>query len=83
MQPVSESPLTLSQTGPGFYVSAVQVFSKHCEKGRNCWQRAISPFPTVFSTLLETFLPFSLNSKLLSANPFIFEESKICHLGKG
>ena len=24
-------------------------------------QRAISPFPTVFSTLLENFLPFSLN----------------------
>ena len=28
--------LTLSQTSPGFYVSAVQVFSKHCEKRRNC-----------------------------------------------
>ena len=28
--------LTLSQTSPGFYVSAVQVFWKHCGKGRNC-----------------------------------------------
>ena len=28
--------LTLSQTSPGFYVSAVQVFWKHCEKRRNC-----------------------------------------------
>ena len=37
---------------------------------------AISPFPTVFSTLLEKFLPFSSTLKLLSA-------SKICRLGKG
>ena len=28
--------LTLSQTSPGFYVSAVQVFWKHCGKRRNC-----------------------------------------------
>ena len=28
--------LTLSQTSPGFYVSAVQVFRKHCGKRRNC-----------------------------------------------
>ena len=28
--------LTLSQTRPGFYVSAVQVFWKHCGKRRNC-----------------------------------------------
>ena len=28
--------LTLSQTSPGFYVSAVQVFWKHCGKKRNC-----------------------------------------------
>ena len=27
---------TLSQTSPGFYVSAVQVFRKHCGKRRNC-----------------------------------------------
>ena len=28
--------LTLSQTSPGFYASAVQVFRKHCGKRRNC-----------------------------------------------
>ena len=28
--------LTLSQTSPCFYVSAVQGFRKHCGKGRNC-----------------------------------------------
>ena len=75
--------LTLSQTSPGFYVSAVKVFWKHCGKRRNCSSRAISPFPTVFSTCLENFLPFSLHLKLLSANSFSLEESKICRLGKG
>ena len=39
-------------------------------------------FP-VFSTLLENFLPFSLNLKLSSANSFSLEEFKICRLGKG
>ena len=33
--------------------------------------------------LLENSLPFSLNLKLLSANSFWLEESKICRLGKG
>ena len=28
--------LTLSKTSPGFYVSAVQVFWKHCGKRKNC-----------------------------------------------
>ena len=28
--------LTLSQTSPGFYVSAVQSYLKHCGKRRNC-----------------------------------------------
>ena len=40
-------------------------------------------FPTVFSTLLENFLPFSSNLKLSSANSFSLEEYKICRLGKG
>ena len=75
--------LTLSQTTRGFYVSAVQVFRKHCGKRRNCSQQAISSFPSVFSTLLENFLPFSSNSKLSSANSLSLEESKICCLGKG
>ena len=32
---------------------------------------------------LKSFLPFSSNLKLSSANSFSLEESKICHLGKG
>ena len=78
--------LTLSQTSPGFYMSAVQVFLKHCGKRRNCRKRAISPFPTVFSTCLKSCLPFStklFNKKLLSANTFNLDRSKICCLGKG
>ena len=49
--------LTLSQTSPGFYVSAFQVFWKQYGKRKNCSKRAISPFPTVFSNRLENFLP--------------------------
>ena len=74
--------LTRYQTSPGFYVSAVYVFWKHSEKRRNCSKWAISPFPTGFSTRLESFLPFSSNLKLSSANSFSLEESKICCLGK-
>ena len=70
---------TLSQTSPGL----VQVCWKHCGKRRNCSSQAISPFPPVFSTRLESFLPFSRNVKLSSANSLSFEESKICRLGKG
>ena len=75
--------LTLSQTSPRFYLFTEQLFQKHCEKRRNCLWRAISPFPTVLSTRLETFLPFSSNLKLLSANSLHSEKPKICHLGNG
>ena len=75
--------LTLSQTSPGFYMSAVLVFWKHCGKRRNSSSRAISPFPTMFFTRLENFLPFLSNLKLSSAKSFSLEESKICCLGKG
>ena len=41
-----EAVLTLSETMPGFYMSAVHC-RKHCGKGRKCsW--AISPFSSVF-----------------------------------
>ena len=43
-------------------------------------KQAISPFPTVFSTHLDSFLPFLSNLKLLSTNSFSLEESKICRL---
>ena len=51
-------------------------------KRRNCSLRAISFFPTVFSTRLGNFSPFPSNLKLSSANSFSLEESKICCLGK-
>ena len=75
--------LTLSQTSPGFYMSALKVFRKHCGKRRNCSLQSISPFPTMFYTLFENFLPFSSNLKLWSANCFSLEVSKMCGLGKG
>ena len=71
-------PLTISQTSP-----AVQVFRKHSGKRRSCSLRAISPFPTVFSSHLENFLLFTSNSKLSSAMSFSFKESKFRRLGKG
>ena len=48
----------LSQTSPCFYVSALQVFRKLCGKRRNSSSRAISRFPTAFSTLLSNFFFF-------------------------
>ena len=73
--------LTLSKQALVFMCLQYMAW-KHCGKRRNCSWRAISPFPTVFSTHLENFLPFSSNLKLLSANTFSLEESKICRLGK-
>ena len=73
---------TLSETNPGFYVSVVQAFWKHCGKRRNRSYQAISPFPTVFSMLSESSLPFSSNLKLSSANSFSLEGSKILSFGK-
>ena len=58
-------------------------FEKRCGKRRNCSWWAISPFPTVFSTRLDNFLPFSSNLELLPANSFSLEGSNICRLGKG
>ena len=40
-------------------------------------------FPTVFSTRLDNFLPFSSNLKLSSANSLSLEDSKICRLVMG
>ena len=39
-------------------------------------------FATVFSTLMENFLPFSSNLKVSSTNSFSLEGSEIFHLGK-
>ena len=75
--------LTLFQTSPGFYVSEYKSFEDITGKGENCLLRAISPFPTVFSTQSENFLPFLSSLKLSPANSLSLEESKIFSLGKG
>ena len=72
--------LTHSHTMTPFDAPGKQAFWKHSGKRRNCSKRAISPSPTVFSTRLNSFLPFSSNLKLSSANSFSLEESKICRL---
>ena len=46
---------------------------------KTLWEKEI----LLVSPLLENFLPFSSKLKLLSANPFSLEESKVCRLGKG
>ena len=56
------------------------VFTRLQDKSFENSLRAIPPFPTVFSTLLENFLPFSKSYKLSSANPFGLEES--CLFGR-
>ena len=83
MEVVQDTILTISQTSPGFYMSAVQDFRKHCGKRRNCSQLAISLFPRVFSTILENLLPFSSNLRMSSAKSSSLEEFKTGRLGKG
>ena len=73
----------LSQTNPGFYVSAVQDFWKHCGKGEIARNEQFLLFRQCFLPICMDFLPFSSNLKLSSANSFSLEESKICCLGKG
>ena len=59
----------------GFHVSASGAIQGH--------HGPLVPFPIVFSTLFEDFLPFSSNLKLSSANSLNMKVSKICHLGQG
>ena len=68
--------LTLSETSPGFYVSAAPVF-ENWGKRRICSLRAVSPFPSVFYPFEELCHFHQI------ANSFILGESKICHMGKG
>ena len=50
--------LTLSQTSPGFYVSAVQVFWKHCRKGEIARNKQFLLFPQRFLPVWRTFCYF-------------------------
>ena len=75
--------LTHSHSMTPFDAPGKQAFWKHCGKRRNCSLRAISPFPTVFSTSLNNSLPFSSNLKLSFAKSFDLEQCKICRLVMG
>ena len=58
-------------------------FENAVGKGEIAHNEQFLPFPTMFSTHLENFLPFSSNLKLSSVNSSSLEESQICRLGKG
>ena len=77
--------LTLSQTRPGFYMSAVylSLLKTTWGKGEIACNEQFLLFPHCFLPPLDIFLPFLFNSKVSSANSFHLEESKICLLGKG
>ena len=53
------------------------------EKDKLLMRSSFFPFLTVFSTLLESFLPFSPNLNLSSANSTSLEQSKHLSFGKG
>ena len=75
--------LILSQTSPGFYISAVKVFWKQCGKRRNCLYWVIILFSRGFIPVLKKILQFLFGLRLSSAGSFCLEESRICRLGGG
>ena len=74
--------LTVSQTNPDFYVSAVQIFENTAGKGEIARIEQFLLFPQCFLPISMDFQPFSSNLKLSSANSVSLEGSKICRLGK-
>ena len=68
---------------PWFMCLQCKTFENTVGKGEIARNEQISPFPTLFSTCLKNFLPFSSDLKLSSANSFSLEESKILSFGKG
>ena len=75
--------LTTSQTRPVFTCLQYKSFENTTGKGEIARNEQFLLLPTVFSTYFGTFLPFSSNLKLSSANSFSLEESKVCRLGMG
>ena len=73
-----EEGLTFSQTSPGFYMSAVQVFWKHCGKRRNCSWQASSPFLTALQKLSTIFYHWNCHLQTLS----VWKSLKFSCLGK-
>ena len=71
------------KTSPDFLCLQYKSFKntvRKCEITRN--ERFLL-FPTVFSTHLENFLPFSSNLKVPSSTSFSLEESKKLLSGRG
>ena len=58
-----------NETNPGFYVSAVQAFGKHCGKGEIARKEQYLLFP-VFSTRLEIFLSFFIKFEIVVCKLF-------------
>ena len=79
----AEACLTLSQTSPGFYVSAVQVFWKHCSEKKKLLVTSNFFFSHSVFYLFRQLSVIFINLELSSANSDSLGESKICCLGKG
>ena len=68
--------LTLSQTSPGFYVSAIQVFLKgEIAHIKQFYHSVFYPYGKLSAILIKF--------EIVSANSSCLEGYKICHLGKG
>ena len=75
--------LTLFQTIPGFFGVCSTSLENTVGKGEIARNEQFLLFPLCFLPVWRSFLSFSSNMKLSSANSFNLEESKICRLGKG
>ena len=64
-------------------VCSIGLLEKTVGKGEIAHGEQFLLFPQCFLLVWRTFLPFSSNMKLTSANSFSLEKSKICRLGKG
>ena len=70
-------------TMPHFDALKIYSCGKHCEKRRNCLQKASSPILTMFSTLHGTYFLFQMHFKMSFAISFNLDQSKILSSGNG
>ena len=73
--------LTLPQTSPGLYVSAVQVFWGYWGKKEKLL--VMSNFSFSHIAFYTSGKLFAINFQLSFANFLSLEECKLCHMGKG
>ena len=74
--------LTLYHTIPTSLDPKVEDFGNHYGKRRKCWVPALSPFLTVFSTLLKREIIILTEFNLSSANALNLARSKTLSFGK-